>query len=474
MVPIGAPLGMLPEPTWDAGAIALPEEWSLLLYTDGLVEGLDGPTSARRFGASRLAGELASLAPVPARVTDRALDVLLDRVKEANGGDLADDVGMLFVRCVPVAVAESEEGRQDMTISLRLPVERASVRLARHAVEELCGRLHVPLHVRANLRLAVTEACANVVLHAYPTPQAGEFEVDARAVPGESVEVVVRDFGGGMERESATPGAGLGLSLIGTLTSHHEIRPAARAGGTEVVMTFGLQTDHEPARQAPRGAHAIVRIAARSGMDRLNRAVRPPEALESRGTQSSSRRRPPSSLPPCTAVAAAFGPALLDVIRDPAVLMDREGAVVHANEAFCLLTGFEARELLQSGDSWPWIPEDERGRADAVGADVTAVGRGRHPLLYRRRDGERFACWSTRSWCSTRTWPSASCSRRGASTARRSGPTSTPCSAGSARPSPAAARRARSTTWRCARRCGCAPPTPARSCGSRGRPRRPC
>src|SRR4051812_31133767 len=114
VVPVGAPLGMLTDPTWDAGAIALPEEWSLLLYTDGLVEGLDGPSSTQRFGAGRLATELSSLAPVPARVTDRALDVLLDRVKQANGGDLADDVGMLFVRCVTVSTSEAEDGRQDL------------------------------------------------------------------------------------------------------------------------------------------------------------------------------------------------------------------------------------------------------------------------------------------------------------------------------------------------------------------------
>jgi anti-sigma regulatory factor (Ser/Thr protein kinase) len=212
---------------------------------------LDGPSSARRFGAGRLASELASLAPVPARVTDRALDVLLDRVKQANGGDLADDVGMLFVRCVTVSTSDSEDSHQDLSMSLRLPVDRASVRTARHAVEELCGRLHVPLHVRANLRLAVTEACANVVLHAYPTPQAGEFEVEARAVPGESLEVVVRDYGGGMGRESASAGAGLGLSLIGTLTSRHEIRPAVRAGGTEVAMTFDLAAESDAAHRRP-------------------------------------------------------------------------------------------------------------------------------------------------------------------------------------------------------------------------------
>src|SRR4051794_35040275 len=71
--------------------------------------------------------------------------------------------------------------------------------------------------------------------------------------------------------------------------------------------------------------------------------------------------------------------------------MDRGGAVVHANAAFCQLTGFDEPDLLQTGDSWPWIPDEERGRAEAVGADVITVGRGRHPLLYRHRDGERFA-----------------------------------------------------------------------------------
>ncbi len=127
VVPIGAPLGMLPEPTWDAGAIALPEEWSLLLYTDGLVEGLDGPSSSQRFGARRLANELSSLAPVPARITDRALDVLLERVKQANGGDLADDVGMLFVRCVTAPTGD-RRGRPPGPLDVASAAGRAGQR----------------------------------------------------------------------------------------------------------------------------------------------------------------------------------------------------------------------------------------------------------------------------------------------------------------------------------------------------------
>jgi anti-sigma regulatory factor (Ser/Thr protein kinase) len=85
--------------------------------------------------------------------------------------------------------------------------------------------------------LAVTEAIANVVCHAYPPERAGEALVTV-AVDGDQVVVCVQDFGVGRSgfRASAARGMGLGLRLIRSVCA--ELRIEADAAGTTLVMRF--------------------------------------------------------------------------------------------------------------------------------------------------------------------------------------------------------------------------------------------
>jgi serine phosphatase RsbU (regulator of sigma subunit) len=70
------------------------EDWTLLCYTDGLVEGRSAPGSRDRFGIEALVAAAAGLLGSGAGLDD-ALDRLLDLVREANGGDLSDDLAIL-------------------------------------------------------------------------------------------------------------------------------------------------------------------------------------------------------------------------------------------------------------------------------------------------------------------------------------------------------------------------------------------
>jgi len=92
-----------------------------------------------------------------------------------------------------------------------------------------------------DVRLAVSEAVTNAVVHAFPgRSEPGTVEVLVRVrADGRQVEVVVRDNGSGMAPRPDSPGLGLGLPLIRHLTDqfdHHE--PAH--GGTELWMGFKL------------------------------------------------------------------------------------------------------------------------------------------------------------------------------------------------------------------------------------------
>jgi serine/threonine-protein kinase RsbW/stage II sporulation protein AB (anti-sigma F factor) len=86
-----------------------------------------------------------------------------------------------------------------------------------------------------DVALAVSEACTNVVMHAYANGDGG-FRVTTER-DGDSVLVTVSDEGDGMVPRPDSPGLGLGLPLIATLADSLEIRPAD-GGGTVVAMTF--------------------------------------------------------------------------------------------------------------------------------------------------------------------------------------------------------------------------------------------
>ncbi len=74
---------------WLPSEVDLPEAWTLVLYTDGLVEGRATPGASERFGAERLR---AWFMDGTRAIDSAALQALVTALEEANGGPLPDDV----------------------------------------------------------------------------------------------------------------------------------------------------------------------------------------------------------------------------------------------------------------------------------------------------------------------------------------------------------------------------------------------
>jgi serine phosphatase RsbU (regulator of sigma subunit) len=88
---------------WRPCEIDLPPSWTLLLYTDGLVEGRASVGASERFGYERLLQWFATRdTPV---VDGDCLGALLSTVEEAHGGTLPDDVAVLAVTHAPATAA---------------------------------------------------------------------------------------------------------------------------------------------------------------------------------------------------------------------------------------------------------------------------------------------------------------------------------------------------------------------------------
>jgi len=88
------------------------------------------------------------------------------------------------------------------------------------------------------IRLAVSEAVSNVIVHGYRNGANGAFTVTIESTDAE-VRVVVRDEGCGMSPRTDSPGAGLGLPLIASVAGTFTVTTPPE-GGTEVVMTFPI------------------------------------------------------------------------------------------------------------------------------------------------------------------------------------------------------------------------------------------
>jgi anti-sigma regulatory factor (Ser/Thr protein kinase) len=123
----------------------------------------------------------------------------------------------------------------DSDITLTLPARPENISLVRHMIGALGAAIRLPEATVDDMRLAVTEACTNVVRHAYSEDD-GRIEVVIRP-DGDAINVIVSDHGRGIGASPDVSGPGLGLSLIAALADRLEIDHAPQKG-SRLLMAF--------------------------------------------------------------------------------------------------------------------------------------------------------------------------------------------------------------------------------------------
>jgi serine/threonine-protein kinase RsbW len=142
-------------------------------------------------------------------------------------------------------------------LRMTLPARAENVAVVRHALAGLADRIGMDEPGIADLKTVVTEACMNVVVHAYPQDRPGPLEVEA--IPdGQGLTVVVRDHGMGIQPrpDIDRPSLRIGLTLIAALSSSFEIKGGIDRG-TEIRMYLNLKSrEPEEGRDGGPGAAA--------------------------------------------------------------------------------------------------------------------------------------------------------------------------------------------------------------------------
>ena len=136
-------------------------------------------------------------------------------------------------------------------VRLTMPARAEGVGVVRQALAGMADALAFNAAVVADMKMAVTEACTNVVVHAYDGDE-GTLEVEMLA-DDTSLTIVVRDWGTGIQprpHRREAPALGLGLPLIAALSDSFELRGSTNSGA-EVRMTFIADRAADPAAANP-------------------------------------------------------------------------------------------------------------------------------------------------------------------------------------------------------------------------------
>ncbi len=162
-----------------------------------------------------------------------------------------------------MAVPNSVDQPGSPNIRLSIASRPENVMLVRQMLAGMAEAIDVDASDLNDITTAVTEACNNVVLHAYPR-DAGPLQVEVHTRRA-GVEIAVRDRGTGIQPSIVQAGkaggvdpSGIGLTVIKALCQRAEFR---RDGdrGTEVRMTFATPqaralepiSEHEQGRERP-------------------------------------------------------------------------------------------------------------------------------------------------------------------------------------------------------------------------------
>jgi anti-sigma regulatory factor (Ser/Thr protein kinase) len=150
-------------------------------------------------------------------------------------------------------------------LQMSLPARAENVAVVRHALAGFAERIGMDEASIADLKTVVTEACMNVVVHAYPNDAPGLLEVEASQELN-GLTAVVRDYGMGIRPrpDIDRPSLRIGLTLIAALSKSFEIKGGVDRG-TEIRMHLPLQSVPDDAGAAPTPA-AVSAVAEETEM----------------------------------------------------------------------------------------------------------------------------------------------------------------------------------------------------------------
>jgi anti-sigma regulatory factor (Ser/Thr protein kinase) len=191
-----------------------------VLFTDGLIE---RRTESIDVGLARLASAASEARQLPVReMCERLVEQLLAEQRQR------DDLALLVARLL--------DQNQDQ-FERQISADTSSARLLRHQFGQWIAGSQLGSTVESDLGLALGEALANVVEHAYALQQPGTIDVHA-VITKSNLRIRVRDYGR-WQQPQHDPTRGRGFALMRRLVDDVTIDTTAH--GTTFELCYRIR-----------------------------------------------------------------------------------------------------------------------------------------------------------------------------------------------------------------------------------------
>ena len=127
-------------------------------------------------------------------------------------------------------------------LTLSIPNDSEYISIVRLMVSGVCSRMDYAVEDIEDIKIAISEACTNVVLHAYDSKQEDGLRVVVKRFD-DKLELIIQDFGKGFDVEAVMKkelkdadisedniGLGLGLNFIHNLMDDVELNSKLNEG----------------------------------------------------------------------------------------------------------------------------------------------------------------------------------------------------------------------------------------------------
>lgn len=125
--------------------------------------------------------------------------------------------------------------------SLSIPSDAAYLAVSRQALVGAAAGLPIGDEALDDLKLVLSEICANAIVHAYRSRTDGCIEVRFSRSEDE-LEVTVVDAGPGFPGGRVPVTTGAGLTLLDRLCTRHRIEPLREQGGAAVTFAHSISS----------------------------------------------------------------------------------------------------------------------------------------------------------------------------------------------------------------------------------------
>ncbi|MBT6120657.1 SpoIIE family protein phosphatase [bacterium] len=237
----GFPLGGLKNTEYGENEQKLVNGDFLLLFTDGSIEARNAASSS--YGLNRM------IQLIRSNLQSTALEIV-----ESIYGDVKkwtrspqDDITLVGLKIDKHLEKNKEKENPIQTIEKRVSSSKQNIKVIRKEVEKIAKQMGFESSIIFNLKLAVNEAQANVIEHAYFGAENGEI-LFKFIVYKDRLVVTIKDYGPGMGQKTIKgekhleelEGSGLGVFLIKTVMDEVNYNRTARIG-TELILTKYLE-----------------------------------------------------------------------------------------------------------------------------------------------------------------------------------------------------------------------------------------